>query len=52
MSLAVGETHGNDWQFQPPKGLNVVWRLRRYRRGSTPTGSTELLVESVGFTHG
>jgi hypothetical protein len=57
MSLAVGDTHGNDAprRFTNPEGVGFGLAPRWYRRGSTPSGSIGNFVGgslSVGFTHG
>jgi hypothetical protein len=57
MSLAVGDTHGNDAprRFTNPEGVEFGLAPRWYRRGSTPSGSIGNFVGgslSVGFTHG
>jgi hypothetical protein len=57
MSLAVGETHGNDAprRFTNPEGVEFGLAPSWYRRGSTPSGSIGNSVGgslAVGFTHG
>jgi len=57
MSLAVGETHGNDApdDLPTPEGVEYDWALGGFGRGSTPSGMIRIFVGgslSVGFTHG
>ena len=54
MSLAVGETHGNDApdKFTTPQGLNLVCRRNKRFDPSRVGNPLGLAFPSVGFTHG
>jgi len=57
MSIAVGETHGNDarHRFTNPEGVEFGLAADYEGKDSTPSGSTVSIVGcflSVGCTHG